>query len=54
MPIIKITKQVVDTAKKAREAALKKDQDFRAFEEEMEMKEKEAMEQKEKEGKQCH
>ena len=41
MPIIKITKQVVDTARKAREAALKKDKDFRAFEGEMEQKEKE-------------
>lgn len=51
MPIIKITKQVVDNAKKAREAALKKDPDFRAFEEEMERKEKEAMKQREKEAK---
>ncbi len=51
MPIIRITKQVVDNARKAREAALKKDPDFRAFEEKMEREEKEAMKQREKEAK---
>ena len=50
MPIIKITKQVVDNARKAREAALKKDTDFRASEEERERKEKETVEQREKEA----
>jgi len=51
MPIIRITKQVVENAKKAREVALKKDPDFRASEEELEMEEKEAREQREKEVK---
>jgi len=49
MPIIRITKQVVEDAKKAREAALKKDSDYRAFEEKLHKEEKEAMEQQKKE-----
>ena len=51
MPIVRITKQVVDNARKAREAALKKDPDFRASEEEREREEKKAVEQREKEAK---
>jgi hypothetical protein len=51
MPLIRITKQDVDNARKAREAALKKDPNLRAFEEEMEREEKEAMEEGEKEAK---
>lgn len=43
MPIIRITKQVVEDAKKAREAALKKDPDFRRSEEKREKEEKEAI-----------
>ncbi len=49
MPIIRITKQVVEDARKAREAALKNDPDFRASEEEQDRREKEAMEQRDKE-----
>ena len=49
MSIIRITRQVVEDARKAREAALKKDPDFRAFEEELEKGEEEAMQQWEKE-----
>jgi hypothetical protein len=33
MPIIRITKRQIEVANKAREAALKKDDDFRRFEE---------------------
>lgn len=51
MPIIRITKQDVEKAKKAREEALKKDPEFKAFEEEREKEEKKAMEQKGKEAK---
>ena len=51
MPIIKITKQDVEKAQKAREEALKKDPEFKAFEEEREKEEKKAIEQQEKETK---
>ena len=51
MPAIKITRQVVDNARKAREAALKNNPDFQAFEKEMERNRKEAMEQRGKEAK---
>ncbi len=51
MPIVRITKQVVENARKAREAALKKDPNFRASEEEREKEKKEAVEQREKEAK---
>ena len=33
MPIIRVTRKQIEAAKKAREAALKKDEDFRRFEE---------------------
>ena len=33
MPIIRVTKKQIEAANKAREAALKKDADFRRFEE---------------------
>jgi hypothetical protein len=49
MPIIRITKDQLESAAKAREAALKKDPDFRAFEEERERLEKEALAKREME-----
>ena len=49
MPIIRITKQDVKKAERARKAALKKDPEFRAFEAEQEKQHKEAMKQQEKE-----
>ena len=49
MPIIRITKQIIEDAKKARDAALKKDPEFRASEEELEKEEQEAIEQLKKE-----
>ncbi len=51
MATIKITKKIVEDAKKAREAAIKKDPDFRAYEEEREREEKKALEQRKKEAK---
>ena len=51
MPIIRITKQDVEEAERARKAALKKDPEFRAFEEEREKRMKEALKQREEEGK---
>ena len=49
MPIIRITKQDIEDAKKARKAALKEDPYFRASEEVKERQEQEAKEQQEKE-----
>ncbi len=51
MAIMKITKQIVEDAKKAREAAIKKDPDFRAYEEEQEREEEKAVKQRNKEAK---
>jgi hypothetical protein len=48
MPIIRITKEQLKKAAKAREAALKEDPKFRAFEEERERIEKEAAKEQEK------
>ena len=45
MPFMKITKEAVEKAQKAREEALKKDPDFWTFEEELEKQDKEAVEQ---------
>jgi hypothetical protein len=49
MPIIKITKEQVEDAHRAREAALEKDPEFRAFEQEQEKHRKEAAKQHERE-----
>ena len=50
MPIIRITKQDVEKARKAREEAFKKDPEFRASEEKMEKRMEETMEKREKEA----
>ena len=50
MPFIKITKEVVEKAQKAREEALKKDSDLRAFHEELEKQYKEAIDKSDKEA----
>ena len=52
MPIIRITKQDVEKAQKAKEEALKKDPEFKSFQDEMEKLEKKAEEQWRKEAKQ--
>ena len=49
MPIIRITKQVIEDAKKARDADLKNDPEFRALEEEKEKEELKAIERLEEE-----
>ena len=49
MPFIKITKEVVEKAQKAKEEALKKDPQFQTFEEELEKQVKEAIGQSDKE-----
>ncbi|MFX0209252.1 MAG: hypothetical protein ACFFDT_24930 [Candidatus Hodarchaeota archaeon] len=51
MPIIRITNEDVKKAAKARKEALKKDPEFRDFEEEMEKQMKEALKEEIKEGK---
>jgi hypothetical protein len=51
MPIIRITKQDVEEASKARKAALEKDPEFKALNNELEQLEKEAKEYREKEVK---
>ena len=53
MPIIRITKEQVKEAQQARKAALKKDPDFRAFEEEQEQQMEEALKE-EKEARKKH
>ena len=47
MPIVRITKEQVKKAQEARKAALRKDPEFRAFEEEQERLSKEAAKQQE-------
>jgi len=47
MPTVRITKEQVKKAQKARKAALKKDPEFRAFEEEQERLHEEATKQQE-------
>ena len=49
MPTIRITKEEVDKAWKARKAALKEDSEFREFEKEMEKHLKAAAKQKKRE-----
>ena len=49
MPILRITKEQVRKAYEARRAALKKDPDFRAFEEKQERLSKKAAKQQEQE-----
>ncbi len=51
MPNVKITKKDVETAKKAREVALRKDPEFRDYVGEMEKIIEEAVKQQEKEVK---